>query len=61
MSDQGLGGFKSYCQRKILCWDEDATGRLFPPTLLEWKALKELANLSIECEMADGKFLVDDE
>ena len=56
VSDYGYNSYKSYCQQKLLCWNKDSTGRLFPPTLLEWKSLKESTNLSLECEMPDSMF-----
>ena len=58
VSDQAYGSYKSYCQHKILCWESDSLGRLFPPTLLEWKALKETTSIAVECEMADGEYFI---
>ncbi|XP_065659386.1 unconventional myosin-XV isoform X6 [Hydra vulgaris] len=54
VSDNGYEEHKPFFQRKLLCWDVNSTGRVFPPTLLEWKSLSELSNISLMCEMADG-------
>uniref|UniRef100_A0A7M5V4L1 Unconventional myosin-XV n=1 Tax=Clytia hemisphaerica TaxID=252671 RepID=A0A7M5V4L1_9CNID len=56
ISDHAFEGYNKFIQKKCIVWGDDelATGRTYPPTLIEWKALKENALLSLNCYMADG-------
>ena len=33
--------------------------RSHPPSLLEWKAAKERANMAVECHFPDGMMMID--
>jgi len=57
ISDHAFEGYSKLLQKKCLSWNEDSTGRTYPPSLIEWKALKENARLSLNCYMPDGEYI----
>ncbi|XP_071526723.1 unconventional myosin-XV isoform X1 [Panulirus ornatus] len=57
VSDHGLNGYASLCQRKLLSSHKRSSGvaRSFPPTDLEWRANRKKARMALEARFPDGK------
>ena len=57
MSDIGYNGYKILCQHKTLqCAKIEAQlCRVYPPCLLEWRAIQQHSNMALPVKFADGK------
>ena len=57
VSDVGIQGFKFLCQHKVLqsAYMDPLLCRVYPPTLLEWKAIERKANMALDVRFPDGK------
>ena len=57
VSDIGYNGYKIMCQHKALqCAKIEAQlCRVYPPCLLEWRAIQQHCNMSLPVNFADGK------
>lgn len=58
VSDIGLEGHQQLCQHKALqCANiEPQFSRVYPPCLLEWRAIQQKSNMALEASFPDGKF-----
>lgn len=57
VSDIGLEGYQQLCQHKALqCANiEPKFSRVYPPCLLEWRAIQQKANMALEARFPDGE------
>nr|XP_034311051.1 unconventional myosin-XV isoform X10 [Crassostrea gigas] len=60
VSDIGLEGYQQLCQHKALqCANiEPKFSRVYPPCLLEWRAIQQKANMALEARFPDGHKMI---
>lgn len=60
VSDVGFEGHKQLCQHKALqCANiEPYMSRVYPPCLLEWRAIQHKANMALDVRFPDGRYKV---
>ncbi|XP_062594386.1 unconventional myosin-XV-like isoform X8 [Saccostrea cucullata] len=60
VSDIGLEGHQQLCQHKALqCANvEPQFSRVYPPCLLEWRAIQQKANMALEAKFPDGHKMI---
>ncbi|XP_056017857.1 unconventional myosin-XV-like isoform X8 [Ostrea edulis] len=60
VSDIGLEGHQQLCQHKALqCANiEPQFSRIYPPCLLEWRAIQQKANMALEAKFPDGHKMI---
>ncbi|GFR79257.1 myosin-XV, partial [Elysia marginata] len=56
VSDVGVQGYKFLCQHKVLqsAYMDPLMSRVYPPTLLEWRAIERKANMALDVKFPDG-------
>ena len=54
VSDHGKGVYKNICQHKLLGWKANQPSRVHPPSLLEWKSIKEITKMALDLQAPDG-------
>lgn len=55
VSDHGTDSFMNICQHKLLGWKANQPSRVQPPSLLEWKSIKNTTKMALELHAPDGK------